>query len=163
MAVLQSEPGTPVTDGEEGPVHSFREYLRVRNLRLTPERRSVLETILQREGHFDADELYEVVKKKGARVSRATVYRTLPLLVKTGLIKETLRSGDRSRYEHALGHTHHDHLECIQCGKIVEFKVEEIETLQEKLCRRNGFTAVDHQLSIRGYCSACGGRAGARE
>lgn len=140
-----------------------RQYIRENGLRLTRVRSTILESVDECEGHFDADELYEVVRKKGARVSRATVYRTLPLLVKTGLIKETLRSGDRSRYEHALGHTHHDHLECIQCGKIVEFKVEEIETLQEKLCRRNGFTAVDHQLSIRGYCSACGGRAGARE
>jgi Fur family ferric uptake transcriptional regulator len=138
-----------------------RQYFRKHGLKLTLGRSTILESVEKCEGHFDADGLYEAARRRGAKVSRATVYRTLPLLVKTGVIKETLRSGDRSLYEHAFGHAHHDHLECISCGKIVEFKVDEIEMLQESLCRKNGFTAVDHQLSIRGYCSYC--RRKARE
>jgi Fur family ferric uptake transcriptional regulator len=135
------------------------QYFRKHGLKLTRVRSAILESVVECEGHFDADGLYEVIRRRGASVSRATVYRTLPLLVKTGIIKETLRSADRSLYEHAFGHAHHDHLECIHCGKIVEFRVDEIEALQEKLCRKSGFTAVDHQLSIRGYCSSCARRA----
>jgi Fur family ferric uptake transcriptional regulator len=138
-----------------GNSEQARRYFRNHGLKLTLGRSKILESVEACEGHFDADLLYEAARRRGAKVSRATVYRTLPLLVKTGVIKETLRSGDRSWYEHALGHAHHDHLECLWCGKIVEFKVDEIEALQEKVCRKSGFTAVDHQLSIRGYCSSC--------
>jgi Fur family ferric uptake transcriptional regulator len=140
-----------------------RQYFRKNGLKLTQGRTTILESVDACEGHFDADELYDILKRAGAKVSRATVYRTLPLLVKTGVIKETVRSGDRSRYEHSFGHSHHDHLECISCGKIVEFKVDEIERLQDRLCRRNGFKAVDHQLFIRGYCSACAKKVKAQE
>jgi Fur family ferric uptake transcriptional regulator len=132
-----------------------KEYFTKHGLKFTAERRTVLQGIKSLEGHFDADELYELLRRRGEGVSRATVYRTLPLLTKMGVIKETLRGGLKARYEHALGHAHHDHLECISCGKIVEFKVDGIEMLQEKLCRENGFLPVDHELSIRGYCSSC--------
>ena len=122
------------------------QYFRKHGLKLTRGRSTILESVDGCEGHFDADTLYDAVRKRGAKVSRATVYRTLPLLLKTGVIKETIRNGDTTRYEHAFGHAHHDHLECVLCGKIVEFKVDEIEALQEKLCRKSGFTAVDHEL-----------------
>jgi Fur family ferric uptake transcriptional regulator len=131
------------------------EYLKKNDLKFTAGRRIILERIKSCEGHFDADELYELLRQDGEKVSRATVYRTLPLLVKMGVIKETLRSGARARYEHAFGHAHHDHLECIACGRIIEFKVDGIEMLQEKLCRKNGFVPVYHELFIRGYCASC--------
>jgi Fur family ferric uptake transcriptional regulator len=132
-----------------------REYFANNGLKLTAERRTILEGIKSLEGHFDADELYELLRRRGEGVSRATVYRTLPLLLKMGIIRETLRGGLKARYEHAIGHEHHDHLECISCGRIVEFKVDGIEMLQEELCRKNGFLPVDHELSIRGYCASC--------
>jgi Fur family transcriptional regulator, ferric uptake regulator len=139
-----------------------RQYLRAHGLKLTGVRAAVMESAEGCEGHFDADGLYEAARKRGSKVSRATVYRTLPLLVEAGLIRETLGSGDKTWYEHALGHAHHDHLECVSCGKIVEFKVDEIEALQDALCRKSGFTAVDHHLTIRGYCSSCARKAGKR-
>ena len=108
-----------------------------------------------RAGHFDADELHDLLKSKGETLSAATIYRTLPLFVQSGIIKETLRARGRARYEHVWGHEHHDHLECVSCGRIIEFKDDELERLQDKVCRTHGFRAVEHRLGIRGYCAAC--------
>jgi Fur family transcriptional regulator, ferric uptake regulator len=133
----------------------FKNFLRERGLTFTSTRNAILGGIVASEGHFDAAELHDLLKRKGETLSAATIYRALPLFVRSGIIRETLRAGGRSRYEHALGHDHHDHLECIACGRIIEFKDDELEKLQEKVCRKNGFTAVEHRLGIRGYCAAC--------
>jgi Fur family ferric uptake transcriptional regulator len=136
----------------------FRSYLKEKGLTFTIARRAILRGIVESSGHFDADELHDQLRKKGERLSAATIYRTLPLFVKSGIIKETLRSRGRARYEHAWGHEHHDHLECVACGKIIEFKDDELETLQDKVCRKHGFTPVEHRLGIRGYCTSCRGK-----
>jgi Fur family ferric uptake transcriptional regulator len=129
----------------------FRDYLRENGLALTAARRAVLEGIVACTGHFDADTLHSNLKKRG--VSAATIYRTLPLFVKSGIITETLREKGRTCYERAS--SHHDHLECLMCGRIIEFKDDGLEKLQEAVCRSRGFTPVDHHLGIRGYCAAC--------
>jgi Fur family transcriptional regulator, ferric uptake regulator len=133
----------------------FRGFLRENGLTFTAARRAILEGIIGAEGHFDADELHGLLRKRGETLSAATVYRALPLFVKSGIIKETVRDQGRSHYEHAWGHDHHDHLECIGCGRIIELKDEELEKVQDRMCRRNNFAAVDHRLTIRGYCAAC--------
>jgi Fur family ferric uptake transcriptional regulator len=91
-------------------------------------------------------------------LSSATIYRTLPLFVRSGIIRETLRGKRRSRYEHVWEQEHHDHFECLSCGAIIEFKDDALERLQDRICRRHGFRAVEHRLGIRGYCAACKGR-----
>lgn len=107
----------------------FRTFLKSRGLRITPQRQSVLREIYSTHSHFDVDELYQRLRNKKNLVSRSTIYRALPLLVKNGLIKEAFRSQDRIRYEHIFGHEHHDHLLCIKCGKVIEFKEDKIEDL----------------------------------
>jgi Fur family transcriptional regulator, ferric uptake regulator len=131
----------------------FRAYLRENGLVFTAARRAILDGIVASSGHFDADILHEGLKKRG--VSAATIYRTLPLFVQSGIITETLRERGRARYECAWGHAHHDHLECVLCGRVIEFKHDGLEKLQDAVCRSRGFTPIDHHLGIRGYCSAC--------
>jgi len=133
----------------------FRNYLREKGLKFTPERQVILERIFSLHRHFDVDQLYEILRKEGEYISRATIYRILPLLVESDLIKEVFRCQGRANYEHTFGHEHHDHMLCIKCGKVIEFKEEKIEELQAAICKRYGFNPVEHRLSIRGYCKRC--------
>jgi Fur family ferric uptake transcriptional regulator len=86
-------------------------------------------------------------------VSRATIYRTLPLLDRCGLIQEVFRVGGRTQYE--VKSEHHDHMLCIRCGRVIEFAEQDIEELQRAVCTRHGFKAVEHRMSIRGICRQC--------
>lgn len=133
----------------------FRAHLKKRGLKFTPERKMVLVGVFSLHKHFDVDQLYESLRNNGEYLSRATIYRTLPLLVESGLIKEAMRCQGRTTYEHVLGHNHHDHLVCISCGKIIEFEEEKIEKLQDAICKRYGFKPVEHRLGISGYCKKC--------
>jgi Fur family ferric uptake transcriptional regulator len=133
----------------------FREYLRKNGLRYTPERKIVLKAILSIGGHFDVDALYDWLKQNDKTLSKATVYRTMPLFLEIGFVKESLRSQGRAQYELTFGHEHHDHLICLGCGKIIEFKDDRIEELQELVCKKYEFHTIDHRLAIRGYCKEC--------
>ncbi|MCD6413544.1 MAG: transcriptional repressor [Elusimicrobia bacterium] len=133
----------------------FKEFLKGRGLKFTPERKAVLREVFSLHRHFDAETLYQELYRKKVRISRASVYRTLPLLVKSGLIAETLRCQGKTSYEHIYGHGHHDHMLCIGCGKVIEFRSEKIEKLQNEICRRHGFKPVEHRLGIKGYCREC--------
>jgi Fur family ferric uptake transcriptional regulator len=127
--------------------------LRGRNLQWTPQRDSIFQEVLQTQGHFDAEELSDRLKAKAKRVSRATVYRTLPHLQESGLIQEVLRIEGRAQYERRAGH--HDHMLCVRCGRIIEFRQEAIERLQNKVCRSYGFKPLEHRMGIRGICKEC--------
>ncbi len=133
----------------------FRSFLRENGLSLTAARRAILGGIVSSRGHFDADELHDALKKRGDSLLAATIYRTLPLFVRSGIIRETLRARGRARYEHAWERQHHDHLECISCGSVIEFRDDALEKLQDRVCRQHGFRPVEHALGIRGYCAAC--------
>lgn len=139
----------------EGPVNRFREYLKGRNLRLTPERRAVLETMLKREGHFDAEELLQFVRRRNKAVSRATLYRTLDHLRGAGLVWMHRFGRGHALYEHVYGRQHHDHMICDRCQRVIEFTNDEIETLQEEVCLAHGFEATRHVMQIFGICSEC--------
>jgi len=147
-----------------GPLERFREYLFENNLRLTPERRAVLEVILSREGHFDAEELLRFLRRR-RRVSRATLYRTLDHLREAGLVKVHRFGRGQALYEHVYGRQHHDHMVCNRCGEVIEFVNEEIERLQDEVCRRAGFRSTSHVMQIFGVCRKCreGESASSRE
>ena len=133
----------------------FNSYLKSKGLKFTPERKIILQEVFSLRKHFNADQLFEKLHKKNKQISRATVYRTLPLLVESGLIIETLRCQGKVSYEQIFGHKHHGHLVCIKCGRIIEFRDERIERLQEEVCKKHNFKPVEHRLGIRGYCSEC--------
>ena len=133
----------------------FRNYLQMKGLKFTPQRRMILKTVISLHTHFDIDQLYEQLRKENGDISRATIYRTFPLLIDSGIIKETLLCRDKIKYEHIFGHKHHDHMICLNCGRVIEFRDEGIERLQKAVCKKYGFKPVEHKLGIRGYCKEC--------
>ncbi|MHB1458233.1 MAG: Fur family transcriptional regulator [Armatimonadota bacterium] len=133
----------------------FRDYLCEHGLKFTPERRFILREVFRIHGHFEADEVVMGMRQCGIRVSRASVYRTLPLLAECGLLRQVYSSEKHSHFEHTFGHEHHDHMICSECGAAIEFTNETIEELQERICKEYGFTAVFHKLEISGICALC--------
>jgi len=133
----------------------FNTYRKMHGLKNTEERTKILEAIRSFKGHFNADSLYEILKESGQTISRATVYRTLRLFTNSGLIKETVGAWGKANYELVDEQSHHDHLICLGCGRVVEFFDEGMERLQDSVCQKLNFKPTEHFLSIRGYCSNC--------
>ncbi|TKJ42471.1 transcriptional repressor [candidate division LCP-89 bacterium B3_LCP] len=133
----------------------FVNYLRRTGLKNTQARREVLQEVFRCHHHFDADDLYLRLKNRRAGVSRATVYRTLALLVESDLVRKMDLGEGRSTFEHVLGHPHHDHLVCVRCGSILEFRNSAIEDLQQKVCSEFDFKMLSHTQQIYGVCSKC--------
>jgi Fur family ferric uptake transcriptional regulator len=133
----------------------FFGYLKERGLKWTPEREKVFEEAFRMEGHFEADDLAYRLRKKGSRVSKATVYRTLPILVEAGLIKEVIHGEKHLHYEHVHEGERHDHLICLKCGKIVEFKKGSLRKIEEEVCKENQFVPQKVLIEIFGYCKKC--------
>ena len=133
----------------------FREFLTARGLKFTHERALILEKIFATHEHFEADDLLVALRRKGLRVSKATIYRTLALLVESGLLRQVMTDEKHAHYEHVYGHAHHDHLICSQCGHILEFFDPGIERLQDRVCRQKGFQAQGHRMQIVGLCARC--------
>ena len=139
----------------ENVFSAFRQYLRSKGLRVTPERERICREVYATTVHFDAEDLIHRLRAASKRVSRATVYRTLEVLEECGLVKKIHQTDKRSHYEKSLGLEHHDHLFCDACGKVIEFKVDEIERLQDDVCDRYGFHPRRHSLQIYGLCREC--------
>ena len=133
----------------------FRNFLTSRDLKFTPERYIILKEVFHRHDHFEAEDLLSSIKKKGGRASRATIYRTLELLVQCGLLEVVDLGGNSHHYEHVLGHQHHDHLVCEECGRIIEFTHRQLEKLKEKVCHEMDFDGRFHTLKIFGICGRC--------
>src|SRR5512133_2477663 len=116
-ATVTPSPGSAAHDPRTA-LARFEEFLAPRGLRLTGARRAIVEAIFQRGGHFEIEELIQTLRARGIRGSRATVYRTVPLLTEAGLIQQAVVTGETRSYERALGREHHDHLVCTVCGKV---------------------------------------------
>lgn len=131
----------------------FRAYLREGNQLQTPERFMVLEEIYRSDGHFDADDLFLRMKDAGTRVSRATVYNTLDLLVECGLAQRQQFGKNQYYYERSYAYQQHDHLICRECGAVIEFcdpRILEIQKLMEQI---HNFTVEAHSLHLFGSCN----------
>ena len=115
----------------------------------------VLNAFIDCENHVSAEELYNLVTAIEPKVGLATVYRTLALLTQSGLASELDFGDGQKRYEHKYMHSHHDHMICTECGKIIEFNHPLIEKFQEEVASRNGFTITSHKLDMFGLCSEC--------
>ena|ERR1700760_4092855 len=133
----------------------FLRFLRNRGQRVTGERLALFDEIFSLHGHIDAEELLAAMKARGLKISRATVYRNLDLLVESGLARKQ-RLGSRGfLYEHMHAGQQHDHLVCTSCGRVVEFVSPGIVALQAEICRAHGFVAARHTLQIAGLCNRC--------
>ena len=130
----------------------LREILHQKNLRYTPQRQEVWDEICATKEHRDAEDIYNSLRKRQTNVSRATVYRTIDLLVKNNLVRRLDLGDGRSRFENKMGIAHHDHIVCLDCRKIVEFMNEKIEELQEQVAKEMGFEIVRHVHQLFGRC-----------
>jgi len=133
----------------------FQQYLKSKNLAFSKERKIILDEVFSTSGHFEAEDLLFSLRKKKKRVSRATVYRTLDLLVKSGSVSKIDFGEAHSHYEHILEQEYHGHLVCLKCGKIIEFENEKIGKLKNEEAKRNNFQIMRHSLEFYGYCSRC--------
>ena len=136
-------------------IDRFAGFLQAQGLKLTEERSALVREIFSTHYHFEADELLFRMKEKNVKISRATVYRTLELLVKSGMVRRVHLGEDHYHYEHVTGNTHHDHLVCTTCGGVIEFHDPELENRALQICERKRFTPTFHNLQILGVCDSC--------
>jgi Fur family ferric uptake transcriptional regulator len=132
---------------------NFDDFIRKKGLRRTPQRDAIVESVFSTDEHFTADELCERIRHSGIRSSRATVYRTLSLLVEAGLLREIDIGGDQTTYDpNFLNRPGHNHLVCIDCGRVVEFENEETGRKLEEMARELGYEPVRQSIRIEACC-----------
>lgn len=136
----------------------FQAYLKNKRLKVTPQRRLILDVFLNSHGHLSTEELYEQVKAMDSSIGQTTVYRTMKLLADSSIAREVHFGDGLARYESMCGASHHDHLICESCGRNIEVVDSDIEQLQEQLATRHGFVLTSHRMYLYGLCPDC--RAG---
>ena len=130
-------------------------YISENNLKITKQRRTVLQAFLECNNHISVEELYNTVLKTEPKIGLATVYRTLALLTKSGLALEMDFGDGQRRYENSYRSVHHDHMVCTECGKILEFNHPLIEKYQEEVAKQKNFKITSHKLDLFGLCKDC--------
>ena len=129
----------------------FKEALKVENLKFTSQRYAVFKFLVTNNGHYDCDTIIDKLKKNNILVSKATTYRTLDLLVKYNFARKMILDDGIARYENKIDSPHHDHMICIDSGKIIEFHSDKIEQIQDEIAKKNGYEIVKHvhQLFVK--------------
>ena len=131
----------------------FDEFIGEKRLRRTLQRNTVVQAAFSTKEHFTADGLLKMARKIDRTISRATVYRTLPLLVESGVLREMHFGKDYKFYDpNFVDRPNHNHLICIDCNKIVEFEDRHMEVLEDCITTRLGFSAIEKTLHIEGKC-----------
>jgi len=126
----------------------FRRHLKAENQKFTPERAKVLDAIIQMDKVFEADELLFTLRGLGMIVSKATIYRTIKLLIGAGIIEQVLYDRKQAHYRLAYGRPPHDQLVCVESGKIIDFSAPEIIELRNQIAEKYGWTPVGHRFQI---------------
>ncbi len=133
----------------------FRKVLRRESLKMTQQRISVLDDVMKGDNHRECEEIYLSIRSSGAHISRATVYRTMDILVKYKFARKIEIGDGRARYERKYGEMHHDHIICMGCDRIIEFIDEGLENKQVEISKKHGFKLVHHIHQLYGYCEEC--------
>lgn len=155
MTLIKKESPSTSTIQEEVR-NIFSNFMEANNLRKTPERFAILEEIYKRTDHFDAEALYIHMKTCNYRVSRATVYNTLELLVNCDLVKKHQFGKNLAQFEKSYGFKQHDHLICIDCGNVMEFCDPRIQQIKNMMGDILKFKITHHSLNMYGKCDgAC--------
>ncbi|RPI33377.1 MAG: transcriptional repressor [Nitrospiraceae bacterium] len=133
----------------------LKSFLKEKGMKATRQRDIIASEFLEIGEHVTAEELYKKISTKYSDIGFTTVYRTLKLLNKSGLATERVFADNLTRYEPLSSEDHHDHLICMKCGSITEFKDLKIERLQERVADEFGFLTVSHKMELYGYCAKC--------
>lgn len=156
-----SVPFLPRSKDEDIIVHEdvmteveLKKIIRALNLKVTGQRLAILKALHESRRHVTAQELYEMLNTDHPEIGFATVYRFLRSLTEGHFVTEVRMGGLPARYE-MTPRAHHDHLTCVNCGKICEFENKAIENLQEKVAHQFGFKLTHHVLELYGICPEC--------
>lgn len=128
----------------------FNRFLRENNLKVTRERRLILKELTYASTHLDAEELLLRLRKRGEKVSRATIYRTFDLLTRASLISKSDFGHNHFHYEKSIGSERHDHMICSDSGEVIEFKDDRLDSLLKEICDDNGFEMQHRSLQVFG-------------
>jgi Fur family ferric uptake transcriptional regulator len=148
---------TPTSAPQVSPfVRLFGRYLRDQGLPVTQQREAVADVVFSSSEHLSVEDIERRLREVGERIGKATVYRTLDLLVRSQLVAEHDFSEGFKRYEHRLSRQpEHEHLICQECGRVTEFKSQEVQRIQDSIAGEHGFLPTRHKLEIYGLCAAC--------
>lgn len=150
-ADLPAPTPAPLTEDDlERLRERVREHMAKHGLRSTEQRRLIVETFLQTREHITIDQLLTLVKTEDPRIGYATVYRTMKMLTAALVAHERRFSDGFTRFELAIAGAHHDHLICLDCGRIIEFEEPQIEALQARIAADLGFSVRYHKHEL--YC-----------
>jgi Fur family ferric uptake transcriptional regulator len=147
---------TQVTSkGGKQTKEKFLEFIESKKLRLTSQRMTIIDVVFSTEEHFTAEQLLEWSRAKDPSISRATVYRTLPLLTESGLVQEMDFGKDYKYYDPNYGeHPNHHHIICEDCDRIVEFESKKIDRLEDEITQKLGFEMRSQNLRITANCES---------
>ena len=137
-------------------IRLFGRYLRDHGLPVTQQREAVAQVVFSSNGHLSVDDIEQQLRDGGDRIGKATVYRTLDLLVKSKLVEEHDFGEGFKRYEHRLSREPvHEHLICLECASVTEFRSDEILKVEDRIAAEYGFRTSRHKLEIYGLCRSC--------
>ena len=137
-------------------IRVFGRYLRDSGLPITHQREVVADVVFGSEGHLSVDDIERSLRERKERIGKATIYRTLDLLVRSRLVEEHDFGEGFKRYEHRLSsHPIHEHLICLECGRVTEFESSELYGVESRVRQEHGFVPVRRRLEIYGLCRAC--------
>ena len=136
---------------KERYIVKFKDALKEENLKFTDLRVLVFKALLENEGHFEWEDIINIINRNGKKVSRATAYRTLDILVKYQFARKLIFDDGIARYENKLFTDHHDHMIDIETNKIIEFVDDQIEKIQTEIAKKHGYEIVKHvhQLFVK--------------
>ncbi len=145
-----------VENNNEEIIDELKKIVKQKGLKYTEQREIVLNILLTAKEHLTAEEVYNQIKREypDSNIGIATVYRALSFLEEVDLIASITFGTDGKKYE-SNAKSHHDHLICTECGKIIEFIDEEIEKRQDKIAKKNNFRITSHSMQLYGTCSEC--------
>ena len=138
----------------------FKAWISKGGLKATKQREEILNIFFNSTGHRNLAQIYAQVVKVNPKIGYTTVYRTLKLLTRSGLAAQQKFADGETRYEPVSGRTHHDHLICLDCGKIIEFEDEALETLQDGIAEHYRFKIFHHRMELYGRCAECNPKKG---
>lgn len=136
-------------------IEGFRQFIKQKGLKYTPEREEILREILAIEDHFDVETLYLLLKAKNSKISKASIYRTIPLLIEGGYIQEVYKQGGHSHYEVTLNKQPHLHFICMKCGQVREALDHRLHDLIKEFEAKSGYKFLTYHLEIFGLCPEC--------